>query len=113
MRLSEFLTNKNGISDSHFRVRRKCNTTLAVFHSVTDLLKSFDNKTYCIYLFLDLRQSIDSVDISFFAGKSKMYSIGCTASLLLNSYFPIGISMLYVTNISRSFVVICFGPPAV
>ena len=38
----------NVISDTQFEFRKKCNTTLAVFHLVANLLKSFHNKTCCI-----------------------------------------------------------------
>ena len=46
LRLSEFLTTNNDISDTQFEFRKKCNTILSVFYLVADLLKSFRNKTY-------------------------------------------------------------------
>ena len=59
LRLSDNVT-----FDKQFGFRRKCNTTLAVFHLVVaDLQKSFHNKTYCICLFLDIRKAFDTVNV--------------------------------------------------
>ena len=54
-RLSDFQTTDNVTFDTQFRFRRKCNTTLAVFHLVANLIKSLQHKTYCICLCLDIR----------------------------------------------------------
>ena len=59
--ISEFLTNNSVISDTQFGFRRKCNTSLAVFTLVADLLKSFHNKIYCICLLKYLRKAFDTV----------------------------------------------------
>ena len=63
LRLSEFLTTNNAISDTQFGFRRNC-TTHAVFHLVADLRKSFHNKSDCTSLFLDLRKVFDNVRYS-------------------------------------------------
>ena len=82
----EFLANSNVISDTQFGVLRKFTITLAVFHLVADLLKLSHNKTYRIYLFLDIRKAFDTVNVEFFVEKLKMYGIRDTASLLKNNY---------------------------
>ena len=77
----------NVFSDAQFGFRRKCNTTLAAFYWVANLVKSFHYKTYSISLFLNLRNAFDTVNVEILLETLKMYGIRDTASLLINSYF--------------------------
>ena len=85
-RLSEFLTNNIVISDTQFRFRRKCNATLTVFYFVADLLKSVLDKTYYVFVFLDLHNAFDPVNVEILAKQLTMYGICGTASFSINSY---------------------------
>ena len=72
LRLSEFLANNNFISEMQFGFRRISYTTLAVFHLVTDLLKSFHYKNYCICLFQDICKAFNTVNVEIIAEKLKI-----------------------------------------
>ena len=56
------------------------------FLLAVDLLKSFHDTTYCICLFLDLRNAFDTVNVEIITEKLIMYGICGTDFSLMNSY---------------------------
>ena len=61
-RIKLFLDSFNISFPLQYGFRKFSNTTLEIFHLVTNLLKSFNSKKYTIALFIDLKKAFDTVD---------------------------------------------------
>ena len=85
-RLLGFFEQKNVLSGVQFGFRKKSNTTLAIFNLVTDLLKSFKDKSYATCCFLDLKKAFDTVDRSLLLKKLDHYGIRNNELELVKSY---------------------------
>ena len=85
-RLNSYLENYNIISEFQFGFRKSCNTTLAVFTFVTDILKTFNKKMYTAALFVDLKKAFDTVNSEILLNKLSRCGIRGVAGSLLRSY---------------------------
>ena len=85
-RITNFIDEQNILSEFQFGFRKFSNTTLAVFHFVSDLLKTFNKKLYTIAIFLDLRRAFDTVDKEILLYKLECYGLRGVVGDFLRSY---------------------------
>ena len=85
-RISDFVNNHQILSKSQFGFRESCNTTLAVFQFVSDLLNTFNAKKYTIALYLDIRRAFDSIDNDLLLHKLQCYGFRGVAFDFIKSY---------------------------
>ena len=74
------------MSDLQFGFRENRNTTLAIFHLVSDLLDAFHRKLYTIALFLDLSRAFDTINKEILLFKLSCYGIRGSPLSFLESY---------------------------
>ena len=61
-RMSKFIDRFQVLSNLQFGFRRASSTTAAIFKVITDILRAFNEKSYTVALFLDLKKAFDTVD---------------------------------------------------
>ena len=85
-RISCFFENHNIISNFQFGFRENSNTTIAIFHFISDLLITFHKKLYTIALFLDLRRAFDTINKELLLFKLSCYGVRGSSLSFIKSY---------------------------
>lgn len=111
IRLSEFLTANNILSDNQFGFRKKSNTTLAILNLVNDIQKSFFDKSYCICLFLDLRKAFDCVEPRILMKKLEIIGIRGICNDLIRSYLSNRNQYVLINGFKSSVLPVDIGVP--
>ena len=86
IRLSEFVQQNNLISKYQFGFKKGASTTLAIFYFLSNILKTFNTKTYSIALFLDLKKAFDMVDRKILMYKLSHYGFRGITNSFIDSY---------------------------
>ena len=85
-RISSFWDKHNIISDRQFGFCKSSSATLAIFSLVTDILKTFNQKSFTIAIFLDLRKAFDTVNIEILMHKLELYGFRGNINKFIASY---------------------------
>ena len=85
-RIYSFLEKQNILSNLQYGFMRNSNTTLAIFHLVNDLLKTFNEKKYTFALFIDFKKAFDTVDREILLRKLNLYGFRGEVNDFLRSY---------------------------
>ena len=85
-RIENFLNLYNVLTPLQFGFRKGKNTTLAIFSFLSHVLNSFNKRTFCIALFLDLRKAFDTVDHNVLLYKLSLYGFRGQALEFIRSY---------------------------
>ena len=85
-RLSQFFEHNNVLSHRQFGFRKKSNITLAAFTLISDILKSFNEKSYAVCCFVDLKKAFDTVNREVLLRKLYHYGIRNNVYDLVDSY---------------------------
>ena len=95
-RMRSFIERHKIISDLQFGFMTGKSTTQAIFKVVTDILKTFHDKTYTAALFLDLTKAFDTVNKDILMHKLGIYGFRGIANSFLSSYLSNRFQYVYV-----------------
>lgn len=85
-RLSDFIESENILTNHQYAFRKNCSTTLAILELTSNILKSFNEKSYTVALFLDLSKAFDTIDKSLLLKKLDHYGVRGSFNDFLSSY---------------------------
>ena len=85
-RISNFIKDHNILSKFQFGFRESSNTTLAIFHYVSDLMNTFNTKQYTIALYLDIRRAFDTINNELLLHKLHSYGFRGVSYSFIQSY---------------------------
>ena len=85
-RMNTFVDKNKIISDCQYGFRKGKSTTQAIFHLVSDFLQCFNQKSYTIAVFLDLRKAFDTVNKDILVYKLNLLGFRGISNDFLNSY---------------------------
>ena len=72
-RMNNFIAKHSIISDIQYGFRKSCSTSLAIFNLMNDFIATFNDESFTIALFLDLRKAFDVVDRNILINKLYFY----------------------------------------
>ena len=85
-RMSKFIDRFQVLSNLQFGFRKASSTTAAIFKFVSDILPTFNEKSYTIALFLDLKKAFDTVDRDILIHKLSIKGFRGVVNSFLSSY---------------------------
>ena len=85
-RMSKFIDRFQVLSNLQFGFRRASSTTAAIFKVITDILRAFNEKSYTVALFLDLKKAFDTVDRNILIHKLSIKGFRGVVNSFLSSY---------------------------
>ena len=106
-----FVENKNILSNLQYGFRKSSNTTLAIFDFVSDVLTTFNKKSYTIALYLDLKHAFDTIDKDILLFKLDRYGLRGRANNLISSYLTNRTQYVDISNKHSELNSISLGVP--
>ena len=110
-RMRSFIERHKIISDLQFGFMEGRSTTQAIFKVVTDILRTFHNKTYTVALFLDLTKAFDTVNKDILLHKLRLYGFRGNSNSFLSSYLSNRVQFIYVSGQKSNINPINTGVP--
>ena len=110
-RMSKFIDRFNILSCLQFGFRKASSTTLAIFKVVSDILPAFNDKSYTVALFLDLKKAFDTVDRNILIHKLSIKGFRGVVNSFLSSYLSNHKQCVCIDNHSSDTGSINFGVP--
>ena len=110
-RMSKFIDRFNILSNLQFGFRKASSTTSAIFKVVSDILPAFNDKSYTVALFLDLKKAFDTVDRSILVHKLSIKGFRGIVNSFLSSYLSNRKQYVCIDNYSSDTGPINFGVP--
>ena len=110
-RMSKFLDRFQVLSNLQFGFRKASSTTAAIFKVVSDILPAFNEKSYTIALFLDLKKAFDTVDRDILIRKLSIKGFRGTVNSFLSSYLSNRKQYVCVENHTSDIGTINSGVP--
>ena len=107
----EFIDRFHILSDLQYGFRKARNTTQAIFQVVGDILRTFNEKSYTIALFVDLREAFDAVNREILMYKLSLYVFRGVANKFLSSYLTNRRQYVNINNHNSEIEPINVGVP--
>jgi hypothetical protein len=86
MRVTEYCTSNNILTDQQYGFRKGYSTDVPIFKLINEILKALNDKSLVGGVFFDLEKAFDSVYHSLLIKKLPSYGIVSKAKLLIESY---------------------------
>ena len=110
-RMNEFIDRFHILSNLQYGFRKAKNTTQAIFRVVGDILRTFNEKSYTIALFVDLRKAFDAVNRAILMPKLSLYGFRGVAIEFLSSYLTNRRQYVNINNHNSEIEPINVGVP--
>ena len=110
-RLYKFCTLNNILSRNQFGFRNKSSTENAVIKICDEIANSFNNKEFCLSIFLDLKKAFDTVNHDILLHKLYHYGVRGNAYSLFKSYLSNRYQYSLVNDVKSSLKLITCGVP--
>jgi len=86
VRLTEYITLNNLLTDQQFSFRKGCSTDETIFKLTHGVLNALNGKSMVGSIFFDLEKAFDSLNHSLLIKKLPYYGLSGKAKLLIESY---------------------------
>ena len=110
-RIAKFLLLHNIMSPVQFGFRQGYSTEMALTHLVDIVTDAFDNREYCVGLFIDLSKAFDTVNHVLLCKKLQRYGIRGDALNWINNYLSNRHQYVYINNCKSSSLPFTCGLP--
>jgi hypothetical protein len=98
MRLTEYCTSNNILTDQQYGFRKGYSTDVHVFKLINEVMKALNDKSLVGGIFFDLEKAFDSVNQSLLIKKLPSYGIVGKAKLLIESYLSNRYQRVFLKN---------------
>ena len=110
-RMIKFIDQFDILSDLRYGFRKAKNTTQTIFRVVGDILRTFNEKSYTIALFVDLRKAFDAVNREILMYKLSLYGFRGVTNKFLSSYLTNRRQYVNINNHNAEIELINVGVP--
>ena len=107
----KFIDRFDLLTKQQFGFRKVKNTTQAIFKLTTDLLRTFNKKSYTVALFLDLSKAFDTISREILVQKLLSYGFRGVTNSFLSSYLSNRKQYVNLGNYKSSTEPINYGVP--
>ena len=102
-KLSNFIEDNEILNKSQYGFKKGVTTTHAILEFLHYVLRSFNQNSFCIALFLDLKKAFDTVDITILMKKLHHYGIRNNFNKLLGSYLSNRRQYVHINDFTSNF----------
>ena len=110
-RIMKFIDRFDLLTIHQFGFRKAKNTTQAIFKLTTDMLHTFNEKSYTVALFLDLSKAFDTISREMLVHKLSLYGFRGVTNSFLSSYLSERKQYVNIGNYKSSTESINYGVP--